>query len=67
MLVVGDDWEEYANSNSNHSTVPPGVLQVLPGPGITTGMDLVSNPLIKKVDITVSFTDYRRNWSVNIT
>ncbi|KIJ56762.1 hypothetical protein M422DRAFT_22911 [Sphaerobolus stellatus SS14] len=32
--------------------VPAGVLQVLPGAGMTTGMDLVSDPRIKKVDIT---------------
>lgn len=33
--------------------VPPGVLSVLPGTGIITGKDIVSNPLIRKVDITV--------------
>jgi len=36
--------------------VPSGVLSVLPGPGITTGKDLVSHPLIRKVDITVAHT-----------
>ncbi|KAI0065822.1 aldehyde dehydrogenase [Artomyces pyxidatus] len=34
------------------SGVPPGVLTVLPGYGRQTGMDLVSHPLIRKVDIT---------------
>ena len=33
--------------------VPSGVLSVLPGPGATTGKELVSHPLIRKVDITV--------------
>ncbi|KAI0660816.1 aldehyde dehydrogenase [Cubamyces menziesii] len=32
--------------------VPPGVLQVLPGYGRTVGRQLVSDPAIKKVDIT---------------
>ncbi|KAH9984124.1 aldehyde dehydrogenase domain-containing protein [Russula vinacea] len=32
--------------------VPSGVLSVLPGPGATTGRDIVSHPLIRKVDIT---------------
>ncbi|KAH9983074.1 aldehyde dehydrogenase [Russula compacta] len=32
--------------------VPSGVLSVLPGPGTTTGKELVSHPLIRKVDIT---------------
>ncbi|KAF4601947.1 hypothetical protein EYR40_005148 [Pleurotus pulmonarius] len=32
--------------------VPPGVLSVIPGPGHTTGKDIVNNPLIRKVDIT---------------
>jgi len=32
--------------------VPSGVLQVLTGDGPTTGMNLVSDPRIKKVDIT---------------
>jgi delta 1-pyrroline-5-carboxylate dehydrogenase len=36
--------------------VPSGVLSVLPGPGITTGKELVSHPLIRKVDITVALT-----------
>lgn len=36
------------------SIVPSRVLQVLTGTGATTGMDIVSNPLVKKVDITVS-------------
>ncbi|KAI0306826.1 Aldehyde/histidinol dehydrogenase [Multifurca ochricompacta] len=34
--------------------VPSGVLSVLPGPGATTGKDLVSHPLVRKVDITVT-------------
>jgi acyl-CoA reductase-like NAD-dependent aldehyde dehydrogenase len=33
--------------------VPDGVLSVLPGPGATTGKELVSHPLVRKVDITV--------------
>jgi hypothetical protein len=33
--------------------VPPGVLSVLPGYGATVGKAIVSNPLIRKVDITV--------------
>ncbi|KAI9457959.1 aldehyde dehydrogenase [Lactarius psammicola] len=32
--------------------VPSGVLSVLPGPGVTTGKELVSHPLVRKVDIT---------------
>ncbi|KAI0034111.1 aldehyde dehydrogenase [Vararia minispora EC-137] len=32
--------------------VPRGVLSVLPGFGATTGKELISHPLIKKVDIT---------------
>jgi hypothetical protein len=35
--------------------VPGGVLSVLPGPGATTGKELVSHPLIRKVDITVTY------------
>ena len=35
-------------------SVPAGVLSVLPGYGRTTGKDLVSHPLVRKVDITVS-------------
>jgi Aldehyde dehydrogenase family len=38
---------------SIHS-VPSGVLSVLPGPGATTGRQLVSHPLVRKVDITVN-------------
>lgn len=34
--------------------VPPGVLTVLPGYGPKTGKAIVSNPCIRKVDITVS-------------
>lgn len=33
--------------------VPAGVLSVLPGYGASTGKELVSNSLIRKVDITV--------------
>jgi hypothetical protein len=33
--------------------VPEGVLTVLPGMGSTTGKEIVQNPLIRKVDITV--------------
>jgi len=33
--------------------VPLGVLTVLPGYGRTVGKEIVSNPLIRKVDITV--------------
>ena len=40
---------------SLHRKVPSGVLSVLPGPGATTGKELVSHPLIRKVDITVGF------------
>lgn len=36
-----------------HLQVPPGVLSVLPGYGASTGKELASNPLIRKVDITV--------------
>ncbi|KAI0298920.1 aldehyde dehydrogenase domain-containing protein [Russula brevipes] len=32
--------------------VPGGVLSVLPGHGATTGKELISHPLIRKVDIT---------------
>ena len=34
--------------------VPSGVLSVLTGPGATTGKELVSHPLVRKVDITVT-------------
>jgi len=44
---------EYARLSSRRK-VPSGVLSVLPGPGATTGKELVSHPLIRKVDITVS-------------
>ena len=33
--------------------VPPNVLQVLPGSGQYTGKSVTSNPLVRKVDITV--------------
>jgi acyl-CoA reductase-like NAD-dependent aldehyde dehydrogenase len=45
---------EYARLSSRRK-VPSGVLSVLSGPGATTGKELVSHPLIRKVDITVSF------------
>ncbi|KZT29284.1 aldehyde dehydrogenase [Neolentinus lepideus HHB14362 ss-1] len=32
--------------------IPDGVLSVLPGYGVTTGKDIVSDPLVRKVDIT---------------
>ena len=35
------------------STVPPGVLSILPGYGRKTGKEIVQNPLVRKVDITV--------------
>jgi Aldehyde dehydrogenase family len=38
----------------NVHSVPSGVLSVLPGPGATTGKQLVSHPLVRKVDITVN-------------
>ena len=41
-----------AHLNSRRK-VPSGVLSVLPGPGATTGKELVSHPLIRKVDVTV--------------
>jgi hypothetical protein len=34
--------------------VPSGVLSVLPGYGYDTGKEIISNPLIRKVDVTVS-------------
>ena len=34
--------------------VPEGVLTILPGLGPITGKEVVQNPLIRKVDITVS-------------
>lgn len=34
--------------------VPSGVLSVLPGDGKIVGTELASNPIIRKVDITVS-------------
>ncbi|KAJ8468476.1 hypothetical protein ONZ45_g17228 [Pleurotus djamor] len=37
---------------ATESGLPQGVLTVLPGPGHTTGKDIISNPLIRKVDIT---------------
>lgn len=35
------------------SVVPPNILQVLPGSGQYTGKSITSNPLVRKVDITV--------------
>ncbi|KAJ4465910.1 aldehyde dehydrogenase domain-containing protein [Lentinula lateritia] len=32
--------------------LPPGVLSIIPGPGHTVGKTIISNPLIRKVDIT---------------
>ncbi|KAL0949295.1 hypothetical protein HGRIS_009373 [Hohenbuehelia grisea] len=32
--------------------VPPGVLTILPGLGSTTGKEMISHPLVRKVDIT---------------
>ncbi len=46
---------------STHGVVPQGVLQVLPGYGRTVGKMLVSDPTVRKVDITVSSPLYR--WS----
>ncbi|UZJ56448.1 hypothetical protein CBS101457_005768 [Exobasidium rhododendri] len=34
--------------------VPDGVLQVLPGKGSTTGMELITSPLVRKIDLTGS-------------
>jgi hypothetical protein len=34
--------------------VPPGVLTILPGQGNQTGKWIVQNPLVRKIDITVS-------------
>lgn len=39
---------------SHEPPVPSGVLSVLPGYGAIVGKEIVSNPLIRKVDITVS-------------
>ncbi|KAI0310157.1 aldehyde dehydrogenase [Amylostereum chailletii] len=39
--------------------LPKGVLSVLPGYGATTGKELVSHPLIRKVDITAGTTTGR--------
>jgi acyl-CoA reductase-like NAD-dependent aldehyde dehydrogenase len=33
---------------------------VLPGPGATTGKEIVSNPLLQKVDITVGFPNHTK-------
>lgn len=38
--------------------VPLGVLSVLPGYGPTTGAEIVSHPLVRKVDITVLIYPY---------
>lgn len=35
-------------------SVPNGVLTILPGFGQTTGKAIISNALIRKVDVTVS-------------
>ena len=37
------------------SAVPSSVLQVLTGSGTSTGMNIISDPRVKKVDITVSY------------
>jgi acyl-CoA reductase-like NAD-dependent aldehyde dehydrogenase len=44
--------------------VPPGVLNVLPGRGSSTGTDIVSNPLIRKVDITAGTSTGRSIGSI---
>ncbi|KAG6821528.1 hypothetical protein H0H93_000037 [Arthromyces matolae] len=36
------------------STVPPGVLTILPGFGATVGRAIVSHPAVRKIDITAS-------------
>lgn len=53
MREVGSLYLEYSRLSLRRK-VPSGVLSVLPGPGATTGKELVSHPLIRKVDITVS-------------
>ena len=50
-----------ARSVDRVRSVPAGVLSVLPGYGRTTGKDLVSHPLVRKVDITVSTLFGRAN------
>ncbi|EIM87936.1 aldehyde dehydrogenase [Stereum hirsutum FP-91666 SS1] len=44
--------------------VPLGVLSVLPGYGPTTGAEIVSHPLVRKVDITAGTTTGRAIGSV---
>lgn len=44
--------------------IPPGVLSVLPGYGKVTGTAIVSNPLIRKVDITAGTSTGRALGSI---
>ena len=39
---------------THSAIVPPGVLTILPGSGSTTGNEIAQNPLVRKLDITVS-------------
>lgn len=47
-----------SKSDERGSIVPDGVLTVLTGYGHTTGRTMCANPLVTKVDITVSLPDY---------
>jgi acyl-CoA reductase-like NAD-dependent aldehyde dehydrogenase len=40
-------------SINDGGTVPPGVLSILPGYGHITGKQIISHPLVRKVDVTV--------------
>jgi acyl-CoA reductase-like NAD-dependent aldehyde dehydrogenase len=41
-------------SMAKEAGIPDDVLQVLPGRGSTTGQELISSPLVRKVDLTGS-------------
>ena len=45
---------------AHHAGLPPGVLQVLPGPGGALGEALITHPLIRKVSLTGSTEVGRR-------
>jgi acyl-CoA reductase-like NAD-dependent aldehyde dehydrogenase len=39
--------------------IPSHVLQILPGRGSTTGMELITSPLVRKIDLTGSSESHR--------
>lgn len=46
-------WSRERREADEWVVVPDGVLSILPGIGVEIGTELVSSPIVKKVDITV--------------